>query len=200
MNNKTKKEILSNCAIHKEISKIYIPDLSELCFEYLCDVSKYPLIKAIDMNDIPLLKYLISKKIGLGKIHKVRYSDKIKKRTALMYAAEKGRDTCVRLLMKTEELGIITNRGWTALLCAVDKNRTKCVELLANTKELEMRDKNGWTALSWADAVDSYESLDIITNIKNLKAGETRMFSLRKTINYRINQPTNKSTNQPVNQ
>ena len=149
MNNKTKTEILYNCAIHKETRKHLLPDLSKLCFEYLCDIKKIPLIKAIDMNDIHLLKYLISKKIGLGKLHKLhRYNEKI---TALMYAAAKGCDKCVNLLANTIELGIQDEDGWTALMYAVRNNNVKCVKILEKTDEYYIKDNIGWSASRLAD-------------------------------------------------
>ena len=47
MDNKTKKEIVSNCTIHKQLSKQLLPDISTICLSYMMDVCKKPLFKAL---------------------------------------------------------------------------------------------------------------------------------------------------------
>ena len=120
INNKTKKEVLSNCTIHRELSKHFPDVLSTICFEYLFDVRDLSLIEAIEMNDTHLLKYLVNKDIGVGEMCEREY-------IALMYVAGYGREECVSISANTKELGMKGRDGWTALTYAAWYGHDKCV-------------------------------------------------------------------------
>ena len=156
MNNKTKKEILSNCTVHNELLRHLPFDISTLCFEYLANISDHPLYEAIIRNDIQLLRYLVSKDIYLCK----------EEVTALMWAAYLGKDKCVAVLANTKEVGEQTKAGQTAWKGAASNGQHKCVEILAKTKELGMKDKNGWSALMIAEAREFDKCVELLNSQK----------------------------------
>ena len=166
MNNKSKKELLSNSVIYKKLSTYLIPDISAICFDCLINIRDRPLFKAIDMNDIQLLSYLVSKEIELGKKYKINgFEEKI---TALMYAARWGKYECIKILANTKEIGMKDAYEWTALMYAVGNGKCECVKILAKTKELGMKDIDEWTALIYAVEGGYVECVKILAKTKEL--------------------------------
>ena len=51
-------------------------------------------------------------------------------RTALIAAASRGHDKCVKILAKTKELEMKNKKGNTALMRAMKYDHDKCVEIL----------------------------------------------------------------------
>lgn len=98
----------------------------------------HQLIEAAKMNNVPLVKDLVQKGIG------IKLQDK-EGMTALMHAAQRGYDEVVSALIQYEH-NLKTKNGMTALMLAAQSNRYKVVKILVEF-ESRMQNKIGKTAL-----------------------------------------------------
>ena len=70
--------------------------------------------------------------------------------TALTWAACKGHEECVRLLLPVSDALVQDKEGWTALMWAAWNGHEGCLSLLLPTSDAWAENNNGFTASGWA--------------------------------------------------
>ena len=131
-----------------------------------------PMHRAIEINDIEMIKLLIykSNKANLGFTNR-------QGRTPLTYAISKGNLDVIEFLVKN---GADTNfedqLGWTPMTRAIDSENVDIIRFLCeNGADLDLLDSNGWTPIEKTIVRDNLEILQLLiekgANINVIKIG-----------------------------